>query len=392
MEIKTQPEGGASPTRNRRRMILMLGGVGVFLGLMVAFNAFRKVMIQRALAASGEPPQTVTTIEARIDGWQPALTAVGTVRGIQGADLAFEVPGRLIAVAAKVGSEVKQGQLLLAMDDAAEAAQLRQLQVAAGLAEVTYGRAKAQLADATVSKAEFDQAEADLEVKRAAVQSQAAEVAKKRLVAPFPGRVGIVTVSKGAYLNPGTPVVTLQQLDSVYVDFSLPQKDSAQVKPGQAVTITMDGLPDRTFRGKVTGVNPKIDPGTRNLEVEALFGNPGRSLLPGMFVRVNLDHGARQNHVTLPQTAINYNPYGAIVFLAVGKSSPGSASRKELVARQVFVTTGATRGDQVAIVKGLQAGALVVSSGGLKLRNGTPLIVDNRVQPANDAEPAPQER
>ena len=213
----------------------------------------------------------------------------------------------------------------------------------------------------------------------------AAQVAKKHLAAPFPGRVGIVTTSPGAYLTPGAPVVTLQQLDQVYVDFTLPQREAARLKPGLAVTLAVDAYPGRSFTGKVSAVNPRVDSSTRNLQVEASFGNPGRSLLPGMFARVSLDEGARQSFLTLPQAAITYNPYGAVVFIA----RKGEAG---LVAQQVFVTPGATRGDQVAIVKGLAPGAQVVSSGGLKLRNGTPLRVDIQVQTASDANPAPQEQ
>jgi membrane fusion protein (multidrug efflux system) len=391
MTLTTLPDQATPPdnahAHGRRRMFIMLLAVGLFLGLMVAFNLFKGVMIKRALAGQGEPAQTVTTAEARLAPWQPALTAVGTVRAVRGADLAFELPGVVVQVAVKAGSEVKQGQPLLALDDSTEAAQLRQLQAVANLAEVTYGRAKEQLAARAISQADLDSAEADVKAKRAGVQSQAALLAKKHLIAPFAGRVGLVSTSQGAYLNPGTPVLTLQQLDPVYVDFFLPQKELAQLKQGQAVTLSVDAYPGRSWEGKVTAVNPKVDGSTRNIQVEATFSNPGRALLPGMFTRVSMDVGGSQQYLTLPQTAISYNPYGAIVFLA--KPAQGKAG---FTAQQVFVTPGATRGDQVAILKGLEPGAQVVSSGGLKLRNGTPLAIDNRLQPANDADPAPQEQ
>jgi len=385
MESSPTQAQATPPARAGRRMLIMLLGVGAFLGLMVGFNQFKRVMIGRALAGKGEPPQTVTAAEAKLLPWQPALTAVGTVRAVRGADLAFEVPGVVVAVTARPGAEASQGQTLVALDDSVESAQLRQLQAVARLAEVTLNRAKEQLAVKAISQAEVDNAEADLAAKQALVQSQAAQLAKKHLTAPFKGRVGIVSVSQGAYLNPGQTVATLQQLDSVYVDFFLPQKDTAQIREGQPVALTVDGFPGRTFQGRVTAVNPKVDSGTRNIQAEATFANPGRSLLPGMFAQVSMAEGPVQQHLTLPQTAITYNPYGAVVFLAV-KDGSG------LKARQAFVTTGATRGDQVAIVKGLEPGALVVTSGGLKLRNGTPLIVDNRTQPANDADPTPQEQ
>jgi membrane fusion protein (multidrug efflux system) len=369
-------------------MVLMLAAVGLFLGLLIAFNVFKGVMIKRALTGKGEPAQTVSVVTARVEAWQTALEAVGTVRAIRGADLAFEVPGVVAQVPVKAGSDVRQGQPLVALDDSTERAQLRQLQAVAALAELTCKRSREQLAARTISQADLDNAEGDFQAKRAGAEAQAALVAKKHLAAPFPGRVGIVTTSPGSYLNPGAVVVTLQQLDSVYVDFFLPQKDAAQLKQGQAVILTVDAFPGLSFKGQVSAVNPRVDSSTRNIQVEATFANPGRVLLPGMFTRVSMDVGTRQQNLTLPQTAITYNPYGALVFLV----KPAPAGGKGLVANQAFVTTGATRGDQVAILKGLEAGAQVVSSGGLKLRNGTPLLIDNRIQPANDANPAPQEQ
>jgi membrane fusion protein (multidrug efflux system) len=388
MEFTTHKDHPVPPSRTGKRMVLMLLAVGLFLGLMVAFNLFKGVMIKRALTGKGEPVQTVSVVAARMEAWQPALEAVGTVRAIRGADLAFEVPGVVAQVPVKAGSDVKQGQPLVALDDSTELAQLRQLQAVANLAELTCQRSREQLAAHTISQADLDNAEGDFKAKRAGAEAQAALVAKKHLAAPFSGRVGIVNTSSGSYLNPGAVVVTLQQLDSVYVDFFLPQKDAAQLRQGQAVTLTVDAFPDRSFKGKVSAVNPRVDNSTRNIQVEATFANPGRILLPGMFTRVSMDVGTQQQNLTLPQTAITYNPYGALVFLV----KPAPAGGQGLVASQAFVTTGATRGDQVAILKGLEAGAQVVSSGGLKLRNGSPLVIDNRVQPANDANPAPQEQ
>jgi len=386
MELTNHKDHPVPPSRTGKRMVLMLLAVGLFLGLLVAFNLFKGVMIKRALTGKGEPVQAVSVVAARMEAWQPALEAVGTVRAIRGADLAFEVPGVVAQVPVKAGSDVKQGQPLVALDDSTELAQLRQLQAVANLAELTCQRSREQLAAHTISQADLDNAEGDFKAKRAGAEAQAALVAKKHLAAPFPGRVGIVTTSPGSYLNPGAVVVTLQQLDSVYVDFFLPQKDAAQLKQGQAVTLTVDAFPGRSFKGKVSAVNPRVDNSTRNIQVEATFGNPG--LLPGMFTRVSMDVGTQQQNLTLPQTAITYNPYGALVFVV----KPAPAGGQGLVASQAFVTTGATRGDQVAILKGLEAGAQVVSSGGLKLRNGSPLLIDNRIQPANDANPAPQEQ
>lgn len=363
----------------------MLLVLGLLLGLLAGFNLFRNVMIGRSLQGGHEPPQSVTTAEARLERWQPALSAVGTVRAIRGADLAFEVPGVVVKVETTPGATAREGQLLVALGDEAEQAQYRALQAAADLAKVTFRRAKEQMQSRIISQADYDSIEADLKAKEASAQALKAAAAKKRLAAPFSGRVGIITTSPGAYVTPGTPVVTLQQLDQVFVDFTLPQRDMGRVKTGQKVALALDAFPGRTFTGRVTTVNPKVDGGTRNVQVEATFANPGQALVPGMFAAVTLEEGAPASYLTLPQTAVTYNPYGSVVFLAVqGKDG--------LQAQQAFVTTGPTRGDQVAILKGLEPGAQVVTSGGMKLRNGTPIKVDNRVKPANDPSPAPQEK
>jgi membrane fusion protein (multidrug efflux system) len=277
----------------------------------------------------------------------------------------------------------------VSLNDDAEQAQYRALLAAADLARVTFRRAKEQLEARTISPADYDGMEADLKAKDAAAKAQLAMVAKKHLVAPFAGRVGILATSEGAYVTPGLAMASVQQLDRVYADFALPQREVGSLHSGQNVALTLDAFPGRTFSGKVTAVNPKVDGGTRNIQVEATFANPSQELVPGMFASVSMDVGAPQSYLTLPQTAVTYNPYGSLVFLAV-KSQPGG--KAGLTAQQVFVTTGPTRGDQVSIIKGLEDGAQVVTSGGLKLRNGTPLIVDNKVLPAADPHPAPQEK
>ncbi len=341
-----------------------------------------------------EPPRTVTATEARLEEWQPSLGAVGTVRAIRGADLAFEVAGAVTEVDVRPGAEVKQGQPLVHLNDTAERAQLAEIQAAAALAELNFKRAKEQAAVKIISQADFDTAEADVKAKRAAAEALAALAAKKHMVAPFPGRVGLVGPSPGAYLDAGAVVLTLQQMDPVYVDFFLPQKELSNVKIGQKVGLDLDAYPGRAFAGKVTAINSKVDPSTRNVEVEATFPNPDRVLVPGMFANVRMDVGVKKQYLTLPQTAITYNPYGAVVFQAVKTQVQGSGGEKKdaLTAQQAFVTTGPSRGDQVAILKGIEPGAKIVTSGGLKLRNGTSLIIDNRVQPANDPNPKPQEQ
>lgn len=380
------------PSLGKRMVVMILGVLG--LGLLIALIWFAAISKRMAAQPKGEPPQTVTTATAAYATWQPSLRAVGTLRAAKGADLAFEVSGVVTKVGTPPGSDVKEGQLLVQLNDAVEVAQLQQLQAALALAQANLARAKEQLGIHAISQGDYDTTEADFRIKEAAAKQAAATVAKKRLSAPFAGRVGLITTSPGAYLTSGVSVVTLQQLDPIHADFYLPQRHASALRPGQKVSLSLDAFPEQRFSGKVTVINPKVDGATRNIQIEATLRNPGHRLLPGMFVSVAMEVGNPDRHLTLPQTAITYNPYGATVFVVKKASAPGPAGQKQegLVAEQVFVTPGLSRGDQVAILKGLSEGAVVVTSGGLKLKNGTPLVVDNRVTPASDPNPAPQEQ
>jgi membrane fusion protein (multidrug efflux system) len=247
-----------------------------------------------------------------------------------------------------------------------------------------------------LSQAQLDNDAADLKSKRAQVAQQVATLDKKTIRAPFAGKLGISTVNPGQYLNPGDKLVTLQTIDPIYVDFYFPQQQLPQVAMGQEVTVTADAYPGTTFIGKVNAINPKVDTSTRNVEIEATVANAKRLLLPGMFAAVKLNSGGEQRYLTLPQTAITYNPYGDTVFIVKRSESKDEKkdekSKPTLVAQQVFVTTGPTRGDQVAILTGVEAGTEVVTSGGVKLKNGTPLIINNLIQPLNNPNPTPQEK
>ena len=393
MELDTDLDtNGQSPSTGKRMVVMILGVLG--LALVIAAVWISAILTRIRSMPKGGVPQTVTTTTAAYDAWQPALSAVGTLRAVKGADLAFEVSGVVTRIGAHPGRDVKRGQLLVQLNDSVEAAQLKQLQAALSLARVNLSRAKEQLAIHAISQGDYDAAQADDRVKEASVQQAAAIVAKKRLSAPFEGRVGIITTSPGAYLNSGVSVVTLQQLDPIYADFYLPQRDVASLKAGQKVDLTFDAFPGQTFKGQVTTINPKVDGATRNIQIEASLRNAKHQLLPGMFVSVNMEVGGKVNYLTLPQTAITYNPYGATVFVAKKGEVVGPDGQKKegLLAEQIFVTTGPTRGDQVAILKGLDAGAVVVTSGGLKLKNGTPLLVNNSLRPSDDSNPAPQEQ
>ncbi|MEM5438255.1 efflux RND transporter periplasmic adaptor subunit [Paraburkholderia diazotrophica] len=375
-----------------RRMIIMLICVGVLLGALVGFNLFRAHMIKKFMASNAAPPATVTAAVAGYQTWQPQLAAVGSLRAVRGVDVTTEVAGLVREIAFSSGQEVKVGQVLVRLNDDSDRAQLASLQAAAELAQTVYKRDKAQFDIQAIAKAQLDADAADLKSKKAQVDQQAALVDKKTIRAPFAGRVGITTVNPGQYINPGDAIVTLQAIDPIYADFYLPQQQLGQLQVGQAIVVDTNAFSNRTFDGKIRSINPRVDSTTRNVQIEATVDNRERKLLPGMYANVKIDAGTVQRYLTLPQTAITYNPYGATVFVVKPGAQKNDQGKVMPVAQQVFVTPGPTRGDQVAILKGISEGMQVVTSGQLKLKNGTPLVIDNRVLPADNPNPTPQEQ
>ena len=375
----------------QRRMIIMLCGVFLLLGLIFAFNQFKTFMIKHFISGMGLPPATVSTKVIAAEPWQPKLTSVGNIRAFRGVDLSTEIGGLVLTVPIKSGIDVKEGDLLIKLNDASDVAQLNSLKAMADLAKVINERDKQQLAIQAISKNVFDTSTADAKSKQAQVEAQIALVAKKNLKAPFSGRIGIVSINPGQFVNPGDKLLTLQTLDPIFVDFNLPQSNAEQIQVGQEIVVTTDAFKDASFTGKITAVSPKVDTNTRNIQVEAQIANPDKKVLPGMFANVNIKLGDEVKLLTLPQTAVTYNPYGSTVFIAKPTGKKDKQGNPALEAQQVFVTTGAARGDQVSILKGLDEGVTVVTSGQLKIKNGTPLIINNKVQPSNSPDPKPQE-
>lgn len=396
-----------------KKMVVMI----LLVLLLIAAIAGIKVMLVMKMIASMKPPPpaVVTTAKAAYQEWQPQLKAVGSVRAARGADLAFDLSGLVTKVNLKSGDEVKEGQVLVQLRDSEDVADLHQREAAAALAQVTFGRAKQQLVAQAISKADYDQAAADLKSKQAAVAQQQVNVQRKQLRAPFNGRAGIITTTPGTYMNPGTAIVTVQQIDPVFVDFYLPQKDLANVQVGQKVLLHLDAYANKSFEGELSAISPKVDSATRNVQIEAKVDNPDKLLTPGMFADVTIDVGAQARYLTLPQTAIVYNPYGATVYIVKKKADADKAAAEQakkdggkqpeavapagppippdaLVVTQAFVTTDGTRGDQVSVTKGLDEGAEVVSSGQIKLKNGVQVTIDNKVLPTDAANPKPQEK
>ncbi len=372
-----------------KRMLIMLGAV---LLLIVALGFGFFLHIQKLIASAPKPgPQTVSTIKAELLEWQPQINAIGSLSPTKGVDLSSEISGLVRSVNFRSGDEVQAGQLLVQLNSDADTASWRAASAAAELAEVVLKRDQAQLSAQAVSQAQVDNDTADLKSKKAIADQQLATLEKKAIRAPFAGTLGITAVIPGQYLNPGDKIVPIQNINFLYVDFYLPEQRLAQISKGQTVNVTSDSYPGKIFVAHITAINPKVDTAMRNVQVQATLENSKHQLLPGMFANVSVLVGAKKKYLTIPQTAITYNPYGSTVFIAKPSEKPDAAGNKSLVAQQVFVTVGETRGDQVVILKGIEPGQDVVTSGMIKLKNDTPLIVDNTVQPANSPNPKPQE-
>jgi membrane fusion protein, multidrug efflux system len=345
-------------------------------------------MIKKFMSAMPVPPQTVSTVTAAVQEWQPQIEAVGSLRAVNGADLAFEVSGIVKDLHFNSGDDVAAGDILVTLRAEEDTAKLAALQATAALSEIVHQRDQEQFKIKAVSQATLDTDAANLKNAKAQVTEQQAVVAKKTLRAPFAGHLGVRAVDIGQYISAGTTVVTLQALDPIYADFFLPQQVLNQIRLEQTVTIKIDTYPSQDFAGTITAINPKIDPATRNVQVRATLKNPDRRLLPGMYASVNVAAGDRQRYVTIPQTAVTYNPYGETVYIVddKGKDPQGQS---QLIARQIFVTAGLRRGDQVAILSGVEEGQSVVTAGQMKLHNGSLLTIDNSIRPTADANPIP---
>lgn len=374
----------------RKPMVIMLICIALLLGLIFGIKAIQGHLMMEYMSAQGAPVITVSDTVVQYDTWQPKITASGSLRAVRGVDVTTEISGLIRTILFVSGSVVNQGDVLVALNADADEAHLHSLQALAEVAQTTYDRDKAQFAIQAVSKATLDADSGDLKSRQAQVAEQTAIVAKKTIRAPFQGRLGISAVNPGQYLNPGDKIVTLQSLDPIYVDFYIPQQALAEIAKGQAVTITTDTYPGKVFTGKVSTINPKVDSATRNVAVEATISNKDSLLLPGMFASVKVKTGTLQRYLTLPQTAISYNSYGDLVYVvAEQKKTADKKTPPQWIVKQQFVETGDTRGDQVAVLKGIKAGDRIVTSGQLKLKNGSTVIINNTVLPSNNPAPNP---
>ena len=362
--------------------------VALGLVLVIASLAATKALQIGTLLQHGKafvpPPTTVTSAAVKADLWPQELNAVGTLTAVQGVTVAAELTGKVTAIAFEPGASVRKGDLLIRQDTSFEEAQLPGALAAADLARINRDRADRMFADKIISQSDHDTAVSNCSQTQALVDSIRATIGKKTLRAPFSGRLGVRLVNLGQLLGQGDAIVTLQALDPIFVDFSLPQQALAQVRVGLAVQVTCDALPGQTVRGSVTAINPLVDSDTRNLRIEATVGNHAETLRPGMFVNVALSRNASRPVQAIPATAVLYAPYSDSVFVI----DPGKDGKGQVL-RQQLVTLGDKRGDLVAVAKGLKPDERVVSTGVFKLRNGMPVVVDNQSAPTFQQSPSP---
>ena len=371
-----------------KRMVIMLVAVAVVFGGIFGFQVFKAAMIKKFISALSNPPQTISAATAGTSEWQPNIEAIGSLRAVKGAELSLEASGVVKSISFNSGDDVAAGAILLKLRTADDVARLDSLKAMAELNEITLDRSQRLLKTQATSQAQLDSDAAKLKDTKAQVAQQQAVIDKKILRAPFAGHLGIRAVDLGQYLGAGTPIVTLQALDPIYVDFYVPQQSVDQVRLGQQVAVKVDAYKDQTFAGEISAVNPKVDVSNRNVQIRATLKNPDHKLLPGMYATIDVAVGPPATYVTLPQTAITYNPYGDTVYVVESKNNDAEG-KPQLVARQTFVTIGPTRGDQVAILRGIDAGDTIVTAGQIKLHNGSVVTVDNSVTPTADAAPVP---
>ncbi|MBF0484140.1 MAG: efflux RND transporter periplasmic adaptor subunit [Candidatus Omnitrophica bacterium] len=371
-----------------KKMLIMLVFVGVIFGGIFGYHAFMGNIMKKYMSTMKQPPTVVSAMKAEFHEWQPLIKSVGSFKSVHGVDVSTEIPGIVTQINFKSGDEVNEGQVLLQLNADTDIAQLHALEAAADLAQTTYDRDKKQLEVQAISQAVVDGDAAELKSKKALVAQQNALIEKKTIKAPFAGRLGISTINLGKYINPGESIVNLQNLDSIYVNFYLPQQDLAKIFINQKINVTTDSYPGRTFTGSITAINPKVETDSRNFLIEALIDNQKHELLPGMYAIIEVDAGTKEKYLTLPQTSVAFNPFGETVFV-VSETGKDEKGNPVLTAKQIFVLVGETRGDQVAILSGIKEGDLIVTSGQQKLRNGSTVVIDNKVIPTNDPNPKP---
>jgi membrane fusion protein (multidrug efflux system) len=372
----------------KKYVILAIVGLVILTG---ALTGIKALQFSRMADQGRKPqPEIVTTAVANTQVWESTLTAVGSLVAVQGVMIAAEMTGKMVRITFEPGSMVKAGDLLVQQDTAAEEAEFRSAEATVGLTRLTFERARRLLAEGTFSQAEYDKADAEYKQALAQADNIRAVIAKKTVRAPFSGLLGIRLVNLGQMLSPGDEIVSLQALDPIFANFSLPQQQFPRIRPDLEVRVETDALPGEIIKGKITAINPQVETATRNIMVQATVPNGNQHLRPGMFVNVTVLLPEHDTTLVIPATAVLNAPYSDSVFIVENdasdkKSPPGT------VVRQQFVKLGERRGDFIAVIAGLKEGETVVSTGVFKLRNGQAVSVDNTLAPAFNLSPTPKD-
>jgi len=371
-----------------KRMTLTLIVTAMFVAIL-GFVKFRQVQTAIGQAAAFQPPpEAVTTIVAAEEKWPATLTAIGTIAAVQGVTVAADLPGTVDKIGFDSGKWVREGEVLALLDTRQEQAQLAAVESQRELARLNFERMEGLLNERVISQAEFDRANADYRQSDARVGEIRAAIDRKTIRAPFSGLLGIRHANLGQYLSAGTALVTLQSLDPIYVNFGVPQQAMTQVTQGREVHVTAADAAGAAFSGRITAIDSVVDESTRNVQAQATLANPAGKLRPGMFVQAEVTLGPAASVVSLPASAISYAPYGDSVFVVADLQDQGGKHYRGV--RQQFVKVGAGRGDQISVLSGLKPGDEVVTSGVFKLRNGAAVLVNNKIRPANNPRPKPE--
>jgi membrane fusion protein, multidrug efflux system len=371
-----------------KRMTVTLVATMVIVAAL-GFVKFKQVQTAIGQAAAFQPPpEAVTTIEALEEEWPATLAAIGTVAAVQGVTVSADLPGTVEQIGLQSGSWVREGEVLALLDTRQERAQLAAAEAQRELTRVSLERMQGLLDENVVSRAEFDRATADARQSDARAGEIRATIERKTVRAPFAGVLGLRRANLGQYLSAGDPLVTLESLDPIYVNFGVPQQAMTAVRQGRAVRVTATDVAAADFAGRITAVDSVVDPATRNLQAQATVANPGGKLRPGMFVQAEVTLGAPSRVISLPASAISHAAFGDSVFVVAELKDPQGRAYRGV--RQQFVKVGPGRGDQISVLSGVKRGEEVVTSGAFKLRNGAAVLVNNKVRPSNSATPKPE--
>lgn len=371
-----------------KRMMQMLLVAAAFLAVVGAIK-YRQIRSSVAQASFQPPPEAVTTVIAHEAQWQSTLTSIATVAAIQGVIVSADLPGVVSKISFDSGKAIRSGDILVELDTRQEQAQLAAAEAQRKLARLSIDRIRGLSREGVVSQSDYDAAEAEFDQAQAKVAEIAAVIERKTVRAPFTGILGIRHVNVGQYLRSGDPIVPLQSLNPIYVNFGVPQQEVGKLRIGAEVRVTAEGMTGAGPAGRITAVDSVVDRATRNMDVQATLENPGAALRPGMFVEARVLLDTKTSVVALPSSAINYAPYGDSVFVVAEMKGPTGQAYRGV--RQQFVKLGRAQGDQVAILSGVLPGDEIVTSGVFKLRNGAAVAVNNDVQPGNNPQPNPED-